>query len=132
MISVLASAASLWYNRVVNKRNIPMSVPVPKQLIILHPDGAVDITPLNGYPATDVIHKAIGGYLETVPYFTTYNGNSCLAFCNEEGKLKGLPYNHPATAAWSKAFGDDVVSRGDHLVGNIAVVVGPIEWLRRM
>jgi hypothetical protein len=68
----------------------------------------------------DILQNAVGGYIEIVPLFYTYNSHRCVAFCNEEGKLKGLPYNPVATALWhqqAKAdevlFGDVVVCYGD-------------------
>jgi hypothetical protein len=66
-----------------------------------------------------------------VPYFTTYEGSPCIAFCNEEGKLPhfDLPYNPTATGLWSKAIGK---VPNDHLVGGIAIVVGPKSFLRDM
>lgn len=44
--------------------------------------------------------KAVGGYIETIPHFTTYAGRSCLAYCNEEGRLIALPLNLHATILW--------------------------------
>jgi hypothetical protein len=103
-----------------------------KQLIIIHPSGAVDITMLKAHPTTEQLQKAVGGYIEVVPQFITYDGNPCLVFCNEEGKLHGLPFNPFATKAWSKAIGQDVIRLGDLLVGDIAIVMGPQSWLRAM
>ena len=34
------------------------------------------------------LQKAVGGYIETVTLF-----EDCILICNEEGRLRGLPYN---------------------------------------
>ena len=65
-----------------------------------------------------------------MPYFNRYSGSPCVAFCNEEGKLHGLPINPVAHALWEKATGRLI--RDDYLVGSIAVVAGPHSFLRDM
>jgi hypothetical protein len=69
-------------------------------------------------PSIDEMQKAVGGYIETVPYFTTiYSGgqpHACVAFCNEEGKIIGLDHNPSATTLWHELVphmrGQDVLS----------------------
>jgi hypothetical protein len=58
-----------------------------------------------------ILQELVGGFLELVPY----EGDACI-FCNEEGKLQGLPKNRRAQHVVSPP--------GDYLVGNI-VVLGP-------
>jgi hypothetical protein len=60
----------------------------------------------------DDINKAVGGWIEAVP--TT---GQVTIYCNEEGKLTGLPFNQIATA-FVRPFIDDVI------VGNV-VFCGP-------
>jgi len=62
--------------------------------------------------AYDDINKAVGGWIESVP--TT---GHVTIYCNEEGKLKGLPHNLIASA-FVHRFLDDVI------VGNV-VFCGP-------
>ena len=69
---------------------------------------------------------AVGGYIETVPGLETYKDQPCKAFCNEEGKLNGLPFNHTATQAWDTATND---AYDDILVGNVVIVTGDPEFL---
>lgn len=90
------------------------------------------------------ITAAVGGYLETVPYFHTIpdpdvdsEAVKCIAFCDEEGKLKGLPLNRVATMLWSHSLAaanlDQQVGprspMADVLVGPIAVVSGDDEFM---
>jgi len=59
------------------------------------------------------LQAAVGGYVQAVdltPELTMW--------CNEEGKLQGLPFNAAATLAWAMSFG-----KTDIIVGN-AVFTG--------
>jgi hypothetical protein len=103
---------------------------MPK-LIAIHPDGKIDKKEITKIPELQDLKDIVGGWIEMVPYFTIYEGTLCIAFCNEEGKLPhlNLPFNATATDLWSKAIGHKL---NDHLVGSIAVVVGPKSFLRDM
>ena len=81
------------------------------------------------HSAPDDLQKAVGGgYIETIPYFETYEGQACVAFCNEEGKLNDLAFNLPATVLWHKVLRSDQRYR-DQLVGPIAILTGDSEFL---
>ena len=111
--------------------------------------GAVKVTYLSEPLRLKQLQEAVGGYIESVPLWNTYihNGRpvSCVAYCNEEGKLNGLSLNAAATRDWSAAMlriveeGEQVYPRGllgadgrpsDVLVGDIVVVVGDEEFMR--
>jgi hypothetical protein len=87
-------------------------------------------------PDSDEFHKAVGGWLELVPYFNTivWDGklHDCIAFCDEEGKIKGKPTNFPATILWKLAQGRVNREVDDFLVGNICVVFGDEEFMEEM
>lgn len=52
-------------------------------------------------PTLEQLQKAVGGWIETVPYFTKFEGRGRgRAYANEEGLLKALPLNREATTAW--------------------------------
>lgn len=88
----------------------------------------------------------VGGFIEAVPEFNTieFEGhlNSCVAFCNEESKLKGLPVNDTATGLWNSALlrlrtsvrfpngllRDDGVFL-DRLQGKVVVIIGDKDLL---
>lgn len=61
-----------------------------------------------------IYQKVVGGYIELVP--CSYN---ITVYCNEEGKIQGLPPNHRATAL----FGE-WLQPWDIIAGNV-IVVGP-------
>ena len=69
-----------------------------------------------------------------IPYFEIYEGQPCIAFCNEEAKLHGFPYNHPANRAWRIAFkaATGKTPEPDYLVGPIAIVTGDEEFLEAL
>lgn len=102
------------------------------RLVVIAPDGKTTSAPLDAAPSLDALQEAVGGYIEVVPLFNSYEGGPCVAFCNEEGKLDRLDYNPYATAAWRRALGFDPRARGDYLVGSIAIVCGPEELLREL
>lgn len=79
------------------------------------------------------LRAIVGGHIEIVPGWDriTWHGveHGCVAFCNEEGKLKDLPVNEPATALWYHCLGRPTA---DYLCGNIAVVWGDAGFMRQL
>jgi hypothetical protein len=86
-----------------------------------------------------------GGWLEAVPGFTTLPWGGivmdCVAFCDEEGKLKNLPHNQVATDLWEQSLRRKGVNlyaphpfraEPDYLVGPIAVVFGDREFMEKL
>jgi hypothetical protein len=119
-------------------------------MLIYGTDGAFDIVSFTERPTLVEVQQAVGGgYIEQVPFFNTvaYNGevHHCLAFCDEDGKRKELPYNQKATELWDLALrrmrdidGDRVYPDGltqpngdptDVLVGPIAVMFGDEDFM---
>ena len=79
----------------------------------------------------------VGGYLEAVPYFRKWKEADeswvdCMAYCNEEGKLNGLPLNRLATTAWKESQLKLGVSVDDILVGDVVVFFGDREFMDEM
>jgi|KBSMisStandDraft_5_1062788.scaffolds.fasta_scaffold01329_28 hypothetical protein len=90
-----------------------------------------EVREIDGSPTLDVLKAGIGGgHIEIVPYFNTIQHGKkqhrCVAFCDENGKLTGLPMNMPATKLWDNAMRKAVGcgASPDFLVGDIAVVFG--------
>jgi hypothetical protein len=91
----------------------------------------------------DDLQDAVGGFIETVPFFFSFHDPDegrrvrCVAFCHEEGKLEGLPYNHGAQLLWQAALDaffaeandGKPVTNDDQLVGPIVIVTGDDEFL---
>lgn len=101
-----------------------------KMLVTIYPDGKTEKEDLTEHPPLDKLQKIVDGYIERVPFFNTYGGEPCLAFCNEYGKMQNKPMNYPATKQWEQALGRR--PDPDFLVGNIVIIVGPREWLGAM
>lgn len=93
--------------------------------VIRATDGERIVTDLTRAATLEELQKSVGGYIETVPYFDRYNGEPCVAFCNEEGKLDGLPLNVAATNAWQKLCGCTI----DVLVGDVCILTGDAEFM---
>jgi hypothetical protein len=91
------------------------------QAIIYHTDGSITTTELTASPDLEFLQQAVGGHIEVVPYFDRLGDKPCVAFCNEEGKLKGLPINTHATLLWGDAVG---VQPNDVLCGDVLVITG--------
>jgi hypothetical protein len=86
-------------------------------------------------PTLQELKDRVGGYIEIVPNFVTFKGIGgaivpCVAFCDEEGLLKGLPFNWRASNDWKDALmrgkGQTSVALGVQpaLHGNVLVVTG--------
>lgn len=76
-----------------------------------------NVQPLGGF-SLDTLQKSVGGYVQAVE---SASGETTF-WCNEEGKLEGLPVNKAATfILWSlnTAFRDQ-----DFLVGSVVITGG--------
>jgi hypothetical protein len=71
-----------------------------------------------------------GGFIELVPYFTKFEGKPCVAFCDEDGKHKGMPANTRATDLWY-ALEPRFMGR-DILVGPIVIVTGDKQLMEEL
>jgi len=101
----------------------------PYMLTIL-PSGTYQYKKLAGIPTLDELHTFIEGPLNLVPFFTKLGLSHCIAFCDENGKQKGLLPNRAAQALWRLALGRPITE--DHLVGPITIVVGDRAFLDHM
>lgn len=102
------------------------------KLITLHVDGHVTTLELDRRATYDEIKSAIGGgLLESVPYLETYYGVPCWAVCDEEGKIKNLPYNHQATYFWWLSLGKPA-RMDDVLCGDVVICIGDKEFMSEL
>jgi hypothetical protein len=99
-------------------------------LTIIPVSGAVSSKELAAPPALKALQAGVGGYIQLVPYFLCYEGEPCIAFCDEEGKLNGLPVNERATALWHML--EPRFIRQDVLVGPIVIITGDQELMRAL
>ncbi len=72
-------------------------------------------------PSLCRLQRIVGGYIERVPEWDSHTGIPCSVYCNEEGKLHGLPMNPRATGFWWAHMGQRV---DDVLVGNVVMCAG--------
>lgn len=95
--------------------------PVKKlyRLTVITPDGTVthEVQPKKFELAQ--LQKAVGGYIETVGFFTKYEGKKCTAYVNEEGLITSppLPINNFATRLWLEQY-----TFAHALAGNLAIL----------
>ena len=70
-------------------------------------------------PSLKEAQEFVGGYVEGIIF-----PNGDYLIINEEGKLKGLPYNPEASALWKATFDNDnfVTGRKDFVVGNAMLI----------
>jgi len=73
---------------------------------LLKTDGTIEQMGWN--PSLEEMQKAVGGYIQIVR-----TGNVGYMYCNEEGKILGLPYNKPAT---------QMLDFDDYVVGDVVVM----------
>jgi hypothetical protein len=115
-------------------------------MLVIPPDGPVHTVDFTAPIDLPSLKKAVGGYIEVVPYFHTIAVNGalqrCVAFRNEDGKRKKLPLNELACAHWDAALRRRPEFNGvplgrrpsspDYLVGPVAVVYGDDEWMAEL
>lgn len=101
-------------------------------LTIIPVSGAVSSKELAAPPALQDLQGGVGGYIELVPHFTRYQGKDCVAFCDEDGKRKGLPVNTHASTLWFLQQTDRGVIHHDWLVGPIVIVTGDKALMREL
>jgi hypothetical protein len=101
-------------------------------MVILKVDGSVEEHEIEQAPGLAEMQKAVGGSIELVPYFREYEERPCLAFCNEGGKVIGLPHNKHATQLWAAQLRVPYAMMADILVGDILILQGDEAFMRRL
>lgn len=82
--------------------------------------GEIEFTEVSEDNEYDFLSAAVGGYIESV--YLSGDLEEFSMWCNEEGKLTGLPLNHAATALWEVSYG-----KTDVMVGNVVITGGADE-----
>jgi len=80
--------------------------------------------PLTASPGLRFMQELVGGPIQAIPRFTIWQGEKCVAICNEEGKMRRLPFNETASSAWTF-----ITKTTDFLVGNVVIFQGDEEFL---
>jgi len=63
----------------------------------------------------ETLQQAVGGLIQPVDLTSTWT-----LWCNEEGKVLGLPHNPYAQCLWDECFGH----QSDYIVGDIVITGG--------
>jgi hypothetical protein len=84
---------------------------------VIKADGTNIVHTSEDAPDYDTLSKTVGGWIEGVAL------EGVTAYCNEEGKLMGLPRNEVAT---SLAHRDEAIYPNDFIVGDM-IVLGPLD-----
>lgn len=105
---------------------------MPGYTITLKADGTRQTAAHEDFPSLGYLQRAVGGYIELIPLFEKFlDGGQmvpCVAYCNEDGKVNGLCLNRLATLLWFSAAGRPL---GDFLVGDVVIVYGDEEFMRK-
>src|SRR5262245_9584550 len=105
------------------------------KMVLIWPSGKIVVKQLTAPPQLQALHDGGGGYIEAIPFFDTVDINGgdgvqrCVAFCNEHGKLNGLPFNPTADFLYKQALDRAGIKLRDMLVGSVVVIVGDDELL---
>lgn len=108
--------------------------------LLVRTDGTTEITEWTEHKPLvflDHLKKAVGGCIETVPYFDRLEVNGtehrCVAFCDEEGKIKEKPFNAYAQHMWRLSGRNGMwAAQSDALVGDIICVFGDEEFMKEL
>ena len=103
-------------------------------MLIISPQGSIKTVPLHAVPNLETLQEETGGHLEQVSRFNsiTYRGATypCVAFCDEEGKIKGQKPNYNATKAWQAALTrQGIHALDDVLCGRVIIIFGDRELM---
>lgn len=99
------------------------------KLYTIHEHKPATSIDIDAPPSLETLREIVGGNIQAIPYLTKYGDESCVAFCNEDGKLNGLPINMRATEIWADNFKIESHQLGDVLVGKVAIVTGDNELM---
>lgn len=90
------------------------------KVLIVQPDGLVEYRTIVNGPVLADFQRIVDGYIESV------TGDGWHLYCNEEGKLRGLPINMVATKLAHELFGHNWRNTTepyfDILVGNVVFI----------
>lgn len=102
------------------------------KITIIYQNGEAAPAPCSNL-TLETMQKAVGGCIETVPYFTSYEGEKYVAYCDGEGKLKDYPINKVATLLWYDQLHRAGIAPpyADVLVGAVLIVQGA-DLLRKL
>ncbi|RYC29408.1 DUF3846 domain-containing protein [Lichenibacterium minor] len=101
------------------------------EIITIGTDGTISRQATSDVENLDALQAAVGGSIEFVPRFDSFEGRACDAYVNEVGILEGLPENREATRLWWEQLrhGGGTIVEGSRLHGPVALVTGDAEFM---
>lgn len=93
-----------------------------RTLTIIPADPAKPIVTRDGIDDLKELQGIVGGYIETVPHWSRYDGRLCAVYANETGRIDNLRLNRRATDLWLEALGRGPFRYEPLLFGDIVVV----------
>lgn len=93
-------------------------------------NGEIEHLEFDSMPPLERFQEAVGGHIETVPYWNRYKGRECVVFCNTDGKNEGLKRNDKANEEWWSVA--PYMQKYDYLVGDIIVIMGDQAFMREL
>lgn len=89
---------------------------------VLKVDGTLSFEEVDAEKEYDFLSGTVGGYIQAVPLSYDETIGDLTLWCNEEGKLDGLPFNQAATMLWELFYG-----KTDYMVGDVVLSGGTDE-----
>ena len=101
------------------------------KLTVITPSKKTEVVELDAPVKLTLLNDIVGGDIEQVPYWSTYEGEECVVFSDTEGKQKKLPVNKMATEEWYYArVREGIKGRvKDELRGPIVIVTGDKDFM---
>ncbi len=101
------------------------------ELVIISPDGTMSRRVLANPEHYKDLTKAVGGGIELVSGFTSFEGKTCDMYVNDESVLRGMPKNQAATELWWSQLDDSrrLANALSILHGPVAIVTGDDEFI---
>jgi hypothetical protein len=88
-----------------------------KKFAVIKTNGSVEFHEVDSEKEYDFLSGAVGGWIQSV--FLRNDFEDFTLWCNEEGKLTGLPFNAFATELWENSYG-----KTDLIVGDVVLTGG--------
>jgi hypothetical protein len=102
-----------------------------KKIYIIQPDGTHTVEEREFNPELKELQTWVKGYIEHV--IVRFNDKKCVAYVNEEGKLRRMPVNWKATSIFhnemKKHMGNPLyndLNREAEIVGGMDYICGPM------
>jgi hypothetical protein len=89
-----------------------------KNFAVIKVDGSMQIHDVSELDEYEFLSGVVGGYIQSV--FLDNEMREISLWCNEEGKLVGLPLNAVATAIWEESYGATDIIVGDVVLTGLA------------